>query len=147
MSLDDWLRNGWLVEHEASPQEIAELLRLAERDLKECQAVGLSADWRLAIAYNSALQSAAAALSAEGYRAKRDGHHYRIIQSLVHTIGAAADTIARLDSFRKKRNISDDERSGAVSDQEAKEIFILARGLRKKVGDWLTKNHPELLHE
>jgi len=22
MSLDDWLRNGWLVEHENSPQEI-----------------------------------------------------------------------------------------------------------------------------
>jgi len=24
MSLDDWLRNGWLVEHETSPQEIIE---------------------------------------------------------------------------------------------------------------------------
>jgi len=36
--LDDWLRNGWLVEYETSPQEIAELLRIADRDLRECQA-------------------------------------------------------------------------------------------------------------
>jgi len=48
-------------------------LRLAERDLRECQAAGLSPDWRLAIAYNAALQSATAALAAAGYRAARDG--------------------------------------------------------------------------
>lgn len=147
MSLGDWLRNGWLVEHETSPQEIIELLRIADRDLRECQIAGLSPDWRLAMAYNSALGSATAALSAAGYRATRDGHHYRIIQSLAYTIGAGADLIARLDAFRKKRNISDYERSGAVSGQEAEEMFVLARMLRKSVGDWLEKNHPELLRE
>ena len=147
MSLGDWLRNGWLVEHESSPQEIIELLRIADRDLRECQTVGLSPDWRLAMAYNSALGSATAALSAAGYRATRDGHHYRIIQSLGYTIGAGADLVARLDAFRKKRNISDYERSGAVSDQEADEMFVLARMLRKSVGDWLKKSHPKLLRE
>jgi hypothetical protein len=91
MSLDDWLRNGWLVEYKTSPQEIIELLRIADRDLKECRAAGLSPDWRLAIAYNSALQSATAALSAAGYRAARDGNHYRVIQSLADTIGANSD--------------------------------------------------------
>lgn len=145
MSLDDWLRNGWLVEHKTSSEEVIELLRLADRDLKECQTSGLSPDWRLAIAYNAALQSAAAALSAAGYRAARDGHHYRIMQSLAHTIGADADLIAKLDGFRKKRNRSDYERSGAVSAQEAEEMFILAKQLRKIVGDWLKKNHPGLL--
>jgi hypothetical protein len=147
MSLGDWLRNGWLVKHETSPQEIIELLRIADRDLRECQAAGLSPDWRLAIAYNSALGSATAALSAAGFRTTRDGQHYRIIQSLAYTIGAGADMIARLDGFRKKRNISDYEQSGAVSSQEANEIFILARMLRKSVGDWLKNNHPKLLQE
>jgi len=147
MSLGDWLRNGWLVEHETSPQEIIELLRIADRDLRECQTAGLSPDWRLAMAYNSALGSATAALSAAGYRAARDGHHYRIIQSLAHTIGAGKDVIARLDAFRKKRNISDYERSGAISAQEADEMFVLARMLRKSVGDWLEKSHPKLLCE
>jgi hypothetical protein len=99
------------------------------------------------MAYNSGLGSATAALSAAGYRATRDGHHYRIIQSLAYTIGAGADLIARLDAFRKKRNISDYERSGAVSAQEAEEMFVLAGMLRKRVGEWLKKNHPKLLCE
>jgi len=147
MRLGDWLRNGWLVAHETSPQEIIALLRIADRDLRECQTAGLSSDWRLAMAQNSALGSATAALSAAGYRATRDGHHYRIIQSLAYTIGAGADLIAKLDAFRKKRNISDYERSGAVSAQEADEMFVLARMLRKNVGDWLEKSHPKLLRE
>jgi len=147
MSLDDWLRNGWLVEHETCPEEIIELLRIADRDLRECRAAGLSPDWRLAIAYNSALQSATAALGAAGYRAARDGHHHRIIQSLAETIGADADMILRLDVFRKKRNISDYERSGAISALEAKEMLVLAKNIRKIVADWLKKNHLGLLLE
>jgi hypothetical protein len=114
--------------------------------LRECQAEGLSPDWRLAIAYNSALQSAAAALAAAGYRAVRDGHHYRVIQTLVYTIGANADFVATLDAFRKKRNISDYERSGSVSAQEAREIFVVARSLKKTVEYRLRKRHPTLLN-
>jgi len=145
MSLSDWLKNGWLVEHKTSRLEISDLLALAERDLRECQAGGLSPDWRLAIAYNSALQSAAAALAAAGYRAARDGHHYRTIQSLAFTIGAGTDMMAQLDAFRKKRNISDYERSGSVSAQEAREMLVLARSLKKTVEDGLKENHPKLL--
>jgi len=145
MSLDDWLQNGWLIAHRTSREEISDLLALAGRDLRECQAEGLSPDWRLAIAYNSALQAATAALAAAGYRAARDGHHYRTIQSLAFTIGADGDLIAKLDAFRKKRNISDYERSGSVSAQEAREMFVLARSLKKAVEDWLKANHPKLL--
>ncbi|MBM3295224.1 MAG: hypothetical protein FJY82_11980 [Candidatus Aminicenantes bacterium] len=145
MSLNDWLRNAWLVEHKTSPEEIDELLGIADRDMKECQTTGLCQDWRLAIAYNAALQSATAALAASGYRAAREGHHYRIIQSLAFTIGADMDLIAKFDGFRKKRNISDYERSGSISVQEAGEMFVLARTLRKAVAQWLKKNHPRLL--
>ena len=145
MNLDDWLQNGWIGAHRTSPTEIIDLLGLADRDLRECQATGLSPDWRLAIAHNSALQSATAALAAAGYRAARDGHHYRTIQSLAFTIGADGDLIAKLDAFRKKRNISDYERSGSVSAQEAREMLVLARSLKKTVEDWLKENHSKLL--
>jgi len=69
MSLSDWLANGWLTRHESSQQEIADLLGVVQRDLADSQTPGLSADWRLNIAYNAALQAATAALTAEGYRA------------------------------------------------------------------------------
>lgn len=86
MSLQDWLKNSWLVEHKTSPQEIADLLGVAERDRGDCKTVGLSADCRMNIAYNAALQAATAALAAVGYRAARDSHHYRVIQSLAYTL-------------------------------------------------------------
>lgn len=106
---------------------------------------GLSADWQLNIAYNAALQLARAALAAAGYRAEREAHHYRVIQSLEYTIGASAQEIAQLDQFRKKRNISDYDRAGAVSDQEAGEIRELARDPRHRVEQWLRKSHPKLI--
>ena len=145
MSLQNWEKNSWLVKHKPSAGEIAQLLGLADRDLKDSQIRDLTADWKLNIAYNSALQSATAALLACGYRASREMHHYRVIGSLAFTIGAGVDFINKLDKFRKKRNISDYEAAGAISDGEAKEMLRLAKGLRKDVEGWLGKAHPELL--
>ena len=73
MSLDDWLKNGWLTAQPASPQEIRELLAVVDRDLT-------------------------------GY-----------------------------------------ERVGAVSDQEAREMLVLAEDLRRQVEAWIRTTHPALL--
>ena len=142
MSLKDWLNSGWLVEHRSSPQEIADLLALADRDLHDCRAPGLSPDWRLNIAYNAALQAATAALAAAGYRAAREAHHYRVIQSLAYTIAADSRRVVQLDAFRKKRNISGYDRASATSDKEAEEMFALAKKIREDVETWLRANHP-----
>lgn len=147
MSLTDWARNGWLVEHRTSPQEIADLLGVADRDLRDGAVKDLSEDWRLAITYNAALQCTTTALAACGYRATRDAHHYRVIRSLAHTIGSDADLVAQLDAFRKKRNIGDYERAGLVSETEVREILALAWTLRKQVEEWLRQNHSHLLSE
>ena len=37
VSLQDWLKFGWLKEHKTSRQEIADLLAVADRDLEACQ--------------------------------------------------------------------------------------------------------------
>jgi hypothetical protein len=83
-------------------------------------------------------------LAAAGYRSARNGQHYRIFQSLALTIGADTSLIARLDAFRKKRNISDYERSSSVSEKEARELYELARSLKRNVQLWLKKNYPTL---
>jgi len=77
VSLKEWSRSGWLIEHKTSRQEIIDLLSIADRDIADCQISTLSPDWRLNIAYNSALLSATTALAASGYRASREMHHYR----------------------------------------------------------------------
>ncbi|UCG46480.1 MAG: hypothetical protein JSU94_13355 [Phycisphaerales bacterium] len=145
MTLEDWLNDGWLIGHESSRQEINDLFGVADRDLLDCQTEGLSADWKMNIAYNAGLQSATAALAAAGYRATRDAHHYRVIQSLAYTIGAEAKVIAKFNEFRKKRNIGGYERAGLVSDHEANEMLALARQLRGWVERWIHESHPELL--
>jgi hypothetical protein len=40
MSLKNWHDNGWLDVHKTSPQEIKDLLAVAERDLKDSSAAG-----------------------------------------------------------------------------------------------------------
>ena len=100
---------------------------------------------RANIAYNAALQAATAALAAAGFRAAREQHHYRTIQSLALTIGWPASKVSRLDRFRKKRNIGGYETAGVVSEQEAREIHELAVGLRADVLAWLRKLHSKLL--
>src|SRR3989338_16665 len=145
MGLQNWEKNNWLVKHKPSAGEIAQLLGLADRDLKDSQARDLTDDWKLNIAYNSALQTATAALLACGYRASREMHHYRVIGSLAYTISASKDFINKLDKFRKKRNMSDYEIGGAISDGEAKEMYQLAKELRREVEEWLEETHPELL--
>ncbi|MCP4583474.1 MAG: hypothetical protein GY839_17840 [candidate division Zixibacteria bacterium] len=105
MSLQSWLNDGWLSEHKTSFAEIDELFSVVDRDLKDCRVSELSPDWRLNIAYNAALQASTAALAACGFRAARDSHHYRVIQSLAYTIKAEKNLILQFDRFRKKRNI------------------------------------------
>ena len=111
VSLNVWVKNGWLVAHKTSPHEIKDLLGVADRDLRDCATKGLSDDWRLAIAYNAALQCATAALAASGYRASREAHHFRIIQSLEFTLSVNTKQVGLLDAFRKKRNTCDYERA------------------------------------
>ena len=145
MRLNDWLKQGLLTTHRATHEEIADLLALADRDLRQCQAEALGPDWRLAIAYNAALQCATAALAAAGYRAAREAHHYRVIQSLECTLGWDADAVSALDAFRKKRHTAGYERAGAISEQEAREMLRIAQKLRQDIEAWLAQRHPDLV--
>jgi hypothetical protein len=147
VSLQSWLQNSWLVRHATSSQEIADLLRISDRDVTACQVPGLPADWRLAIAYNAGLQAATAALAAAGYRASRDNHHYRVIQSLEFTVATERRVIDTFDGFRKKRNSSSYDSAGAVSDREATEMLNLAVRLRQDVESYLRRKYPKLIEK
>lgn len=144
MSLQSWLQNGWLVQHKTSPEEITNLLGISNRDIAASQVKQLPADWRFAIAYNAGLQAATAALAAAGYRAARDNHHYRVIQSLEFTTAPGTKFIDTFDGFRKKRNVSSYDVAGSVSDREADEMLKLATSLRAEVEKWIRASHPEL---
>jgi len=144
VSLSEWLKNGWLIEHRTSRQEVEHLFRLVDRDLTDCRNPSLSLDWRFNIAYNAALQCAKAALAAAGYRAAKDAHHYRVIQSLKFTLRTEDKIVKKLDAFRKKRNVSEYNHAGAVTAIELDEISVLAGNLRKSVETWIAAEYPGL---
>lgn len=144
MSLQDWLNDKLVTSHKASAGEIADLLHISDRDLEKVKIVELGPDWRLSIAHNAALQAATAALAAAGYRARNQGQHYIVLQSLAFTLELSPGVIKRLDKLRQKRNFSDYERSGAVTEQEASEMVDLAIKIRADVERWLRTHYPEL---
>jgi len=146
-TLDGWVSSGTLQRYATSPEEVADLLSIVERDLASAQTPGLSNDWKLTIAYNAALQAAKAALAAAGYRvsASEKGHHYRLVESLRYTVEAPGADVDLLQRMKKKRHVSDYEVAGAVSEREAKEMHELAVRIRGLVIHWLQQHHCRLL--
>ena len=147
MSLENWLNDKLIVKHRPSAGEVAELLHICDRDLEKAEITELGPDWRLSIAHNAAVQTAKAALAAAGYRARKEGQHYLVLQSLAFTIKTNPATSKLLDKFRQKRNISDYERAGLVTEQEAEEMIALAKQLRDDVEQWLRAHYPGLASE
>ncbi len=147
MSLEDWLNEGRLESHTTSREEIERLFAVFERDIADAQIENMSVDRRFVTAYSAALMMARAALAASGYRTSGEGAHYLTIQSLAFTLRLDTGTIRKFNKFRQKRNISDYEMIGMVSEQEVAETIALAQELRDKVAEWLRKNHPELVEE
>ena len=145
MSLQDWLNEGRLKAHKTSRKEIEQLFAVFERDMRDAKAEDLSADRRFATAYNAALMAARAALAASGYRTSGEGSHYWLTQSLAFTLQLDTSTITKFNKFRQKRNISDYEMIGMVSEQEVSEMVALAKTLRYTVTAWLKNNHPDLI--
>ncbi len=146
MTLNDWQDSGILASHTPSRGEIAGLLAIVDRDLRDCRARGLSPEWQLSIAYNAILQAATAALAATGYRVRRrEGSHHHTLESLKHTVGIEANVLRRVDVLRKKRHLSDYIRAGAVSQQEADEAIALAERLCVEITIWLREQYADLM--
>ncbi|MHC4457758.1 MAG: hypothetical protein ACYS0I_11865 [Planctomycetota bacterium] len=144
MSLELWERNGWLREYKTSVQEMTSILSLVERDLRDATRKEISTDWRYNIAYNAGLQLATAVLYAAGYRAGRgESKHYRVIQALPLVMGSKFTAIRNyLDNCRRKRNISEYDSVGTISEKEAEDLFGTVRDFKIEVERWLKKNHP-----
>lgn len=148
-TLAGWLASGALQKHEPSRQEIAELLAFVERDLAQSQAIGLSHDWQLTMAYVAALQAAKAALAAAGFRISpgEKWYHDRLVESLRHTVAMPDADLLLLEQLRKKGHASDSAVAGPASDLDATDMYELAMRVRSRVEAWLSEQHPELVEE
>jgi hypothetical protein len=147
MSLEAWREAGLLVRHEATPEEIADLLAVAETNLRDAAIAELSPERKLGCAYGAILSVARGALHAAGYRVPKSNpsHHHYTIQSLRYTVGLTPSIVLQIEALQKKRNTADYVRVGDVSDTLAAQARALARDTLSGVRQWLFTNHPELL--
>jgi uncharacterized protein (UPF0332 family) len=143
MSLQSWADAGWLTAHTSSAEEVKNLLAVVERDLQDA-AQDLSPDWKLGIAYNAALRLCTLLLHVSGYRAGRQQHHYRTIQSLPLILGETyKENADYLDACRRKRNTVEYDLAGAATNEEAEELISFATEFRAEVLIWLRKGRPD----
>ena len=80
-----------------------------------------------------------------GYKPGRgQSEHYRVIQSLVHTLGSNIEEIRDyLNNCRAKRNISDYDMAGTISTAEVKELLQTANDLFNNLLNWLEENFKQ----
>lgn len=147
MSLEKWQKEGKLLSHSTNEGEIKNLFKLVERDLKDSKISQLSNDRRFATAYNAALQLATIVIHASGYRVKSNmgGHHWITFLAFAEMMNHQKQRSNYFNACRAKRNITDYDRAGEISDSDLKELLHEVHGFEKDVLNWLNKHHPNLL--
>jgi len=137
---------GRLKPHSPAPEEVKRLLDAASVSVAEAKLAHLSRATRLDLAYKALMQSALAALMANGYRpaTSEPGHQQTTIQMLPLTIGLPAEKLKLFDGFRRARNLSD--YTGApVEERVVAECVEAANRLLKDVRAWLKASRPQVI--
>lgn len=135
---DDTVRQDRLTTADRSTR-VVEVMGIAERELADAQAEGISTERRHNGAYEAVRSASEAMMSAEGVRTGRKmGHHAAVIEFLrVTENGRWLLEAGRFEDARKKRNESQYDRSGAITDTEADELLEAARHFVREVKEWL----------
>ena len=146
VSLKRLLNQGRLVKHKTSKKEIANLIEIARRDIKDAQLKDLSLDRRFACAYNAILQLGKILLYCKGYKPKGIGHHATVFEAMKEILGRNYYGLADyFDSCRAKRNTTDYDYAGGISEKETEELIKEAKSFLKMVVKWLKINYPDFI--
>lgn len=142
MNLKDLLNQGKLRAHRTSKKEIENILGIVRRDIKDSKIEDLSSDRRFACAYNAILQLATILLYCSGYKPEGTGHHFTVFQAMKIIMGNNYYELTDyFDSCRSKRNITDYDYVGTISDSEAEELIEEAEIFLELTLNWLKKNY------
>lgn len=126
-------------------QELDNLRSIVTRSLGDVSAKGLSADTRYVIAYDAARTLSLMVVRAAGYRPRSVGAHYNTFAALEVADAAFAAVSAYFDGCRIKRNVSEYEFAGGVSDTDADGLLKAAQQFAVDAEAWIKTHHPELV--
>ena len=149
VNIGDLLTAGRLKKHTPSRAEVSDLLAIADRRVRDAAVAQLSSDGRFASAYGASLSLVTIVVVASGYRVGQAAGHHRLTIDLLPALMGEQERARAvyLDACRRKRNLGEYERSGVVTEAEARALADAATGLRADVIAWLETGHPELAPE
>jgi len=96
------------------------------------------------MAYDAARTLSLMVVRAAGYRPRSAGAHYHTFAALEAVDPAFAALSAYFDSCRIKRNVSEYEFSGGITDTEAQGLLQTVRRFAIDSEEWIKHHHPTL---
>ncbi len=145
MSWKKLLADNRVTKEPSSKTELDNLRSIVARSLKDVAAKGLSADARFVQAYDAARTLSLIVVRAEGYRPKKKGgYHYNTFVALEVADPTFAKLSAYFDGCRTKRNVSEYDFAGGVSETDATGLLKAVQGFAVDVEAWVKTRHPKL---
>jgi len=119
------LREGKIKTHRASPEEIKEVLKVADRDWGFAKdSLAHNWDWAFTIAYNAALSASRAYMYRLGYRPSAAESHKTVWNFMLLSLPKEHhDRINFFNHMRVKRNRSQYDHVGLISETEVRQII------------------------
>jgi len=145
MSWTKLLASNTVTSLPATKAELDKLRSLVARSLKDIVATGLSTDMRFILAYDAARTLSLMIVRAAGYRPRTVGGHYNTFLALEAADPVFATLSAYFDGCRIKRNASEYDFAGGVSDTDADGLLNAVKQFATDAEAWIKANHPTLI--
>jgi hypothetical protein len=144
MTWAELLANHTVTRLPPTKAELANLRSIVARSLKDVLVPGLSADARFIMAYDAARTLSLIIVRAAGYRPRAVGGHYNTFLALEAADPAFAALSAYFDGCRIKRNASEYDFAGGVSDTDADSLLQVVQKFHGDAEAWVKAHHPKL---
>ena len=130
--LDNLVKTGQLKVEDATPEEIAGLVRSGAARLKDSKNDSLSIESRFDLAYNAAHAFSLAALRYHGYRSQS---RYFVFQCLQHTLNLPNEQWRVLDNAHRKRNMAEYEGDIDVDEQLIQALIRVTDEVARRISE------------
>ncbi len=131
--LDNLVKIGQLKVEDATPEEIAGLVRSGTARLKDSKNDSLNIESRFDLAYNAAHALSLAALRYHGYRSQS---RYLVFQCLQHTLNLPNEQWRVLDNAHRKRNMAEYEGDIDVDEQLIQALIRVTDEVARRISEF-----------
>ena len=140
MPYDRLIKAGRITSYSAKPEEIKQLLMVADRDLNAADHnIDAEPDWAYTMAYNAILQTSRAFLLKEGYRPRGSEQHATVVEFVREALSTKFKReIDLFDQMRRKRHQVIYESAGLIGKQQAEQAVNFAHRFVASLNEEIT---------